>query len=292
MDDSMYDIFIDIDDIDINTLENIKRRNMNVISDIESNSKILVHCKNDIINSLSKIPNQYLDNIIGLRYGINNNYGINNLQLFLQSFQSLQILFNLQDLYLECNNISLRHNNQGIERNTFDVSLINNFNLDNLPSTLKSLELNCIGNNLIFNKQLNNLPPKLEKLDIVVSYFNQPLDMLPITLKSLSLNSKTFNQSLNNLPSNLEYLAFGDKLMYSGTIFTLTLDNLPDSIKILHICINISQNIQKLPKSIKEIRILKNYAYYDELQTMVARLNDERNNDKTAQQYLIQLIGF
>ncbi len=143
-----------------------------------------------------------------------------------------------------------------------------------MPQTLKYLSL---GNR--FNQPVNNLPESLLYLYLYLSNgFNQPVNNLPANLTYLYMNFgiNCYDWNLDNLPSNLKYLDIQDVERYNENNINLnkkynknlienlpnsieelivnadvSLDNLPNSIKILCLQYNSTQSFDLLPNSIE-----------------------------------------
>ncbi len=123
-----------------------------------------------------------------------------------------------------------------------------NYNLDNLPSELKYLNIFLFD---IFNGDFNNLPKKLEYLNITsysYGFYKKKLDLLPNNLKYLGCNFDSGNNSniLDNLPNSLEEL---------NIYYNLSLESLPNSIKILKIHNKYNKSLNLLPNSIEELEL-------------------------------------
>ncbi len=115
----------------------------------------------------------------------------------------------------------------------------NDINLDKLHNGLQSLVIistNCFDYYKHFNKPLENLPQSLKTLEIVSPLFNQPLDLLPISITKLSIRSNNFIQSLSNLPISLYCLTIDICDEYGHCNYlTDNLMNLPEGLEELKI---------------------------------------------------------
>jgi hypothetical protein len=98
-----------------------------------------------------------------------------------------------------------------------------NFSISGLPSCINSIIFSL---NSDFNQPLDNLPSSLKYLELY-DKFNQPLDLLPEGLKRLIINAE-FNYPLDNLPAGLEYLEIRGA-------FNHPINNLPLGLKQLRI---------------------------------------------------------
>lgn len=250
-----------------------KKSGLYSIYDIELTSKVLitnVSGVNKIISNISTNAPQYLPNIIGITVEIKHN---DDIKYFMEIKDKLP---NLEILYLCWRNkinIGTINNN---DNNINSMTLLNN-----LPNTLKYLEINMV--NIIkenyITQQLENLPYNLETLVIVSYSFNQPLYNLPSGLKKLSISSNKFNQSLDNLPPGLKTLVMSEDA-YCGTELTHTLDNIPDTIKKLTIPPDYSIELNKLPISLERIKYNAKYIHSKKLKQLIEELNAMRNDNE------------
>ena len=125
-----------------------------------------------------------------------------------------------------------------------------NHDIDKLPLSLTHLRLGKY-----FNKKINNLPDGLTHL-ILGENFNKPLDFLPKNLKKLFIDFN-YEHKLDNLPEGLEQLTFGyeDTINYGSVSFKYYVDE-DDIDKCYH---KFQHDLTNLPKSLKCIKILRNY---------------------------------
>ena len=138
-----------------------------------------------------------------------------------------------------------------------ELHLFNNTNYDlsNLPNTIKILQT---GNRDI---KINILPANLEKL-ILPRYHLYKIDIFPQNLKHVQL-SYYYNFDISNLPNNLQKLIIAggpreyqedDDNYYDFPEFDQDIDNLPDSIEEIEICVTeYNKKINKLPKNLETI---------------------------------------
>ncbi len=264
-DTKQYNIMINIDDK--SNIEDIRRRNLNIIADIKPDSKVLIICGNDLTKITNAIPLEYLNRIYGIDYELHDYSGIVNFKIEEGIFPNLEYLYLSSERkdFIRSMHASNRHPN-----------LINEIQLNNLPKTIKILYIDFIARIFEFNKPLDNLPPNLETLCISSFCFNQPLDMLPITLKKLSINSNDYNQPINNLPPGLETLYIGKNVFWSTMTFNHPLDNIPNTIKNLHISSLYGLEINKLPDMIETLTMNNKYNYKKELENLLTEINTQR----------------
>ena len=149
----------------------------------------------------------------------------------------------------------------------------------NLPLKLKKLKLSSC-KNIIFD----NLPNKLEVLDIICfSDQKNLLDYLPASLKYLNIkitnvltremilsqnlvySCSIFGWSLDSLPSGLESLKITGQ--YDGE-----LNCLPVYLKILHLPSGYNNEIKNIPKNLEELKISLKYEHLEKLQKMCSSL--------------------
>ena len=168
-----------------------------------------------------------------------------------------------------------------------------NFIIKNI-NEFTSLRVFKIDDSSSYKFPLDNLPESLEWLEIDATDFNYPLYNLPCKLKVLLFsNSRLWNyddgymHSLNYLPLSLEVLVMPDTQMMDGTTKAEICNNLPQKLKYLRVPAmgdtNLDWNalpeslevlevsnilcqmhdkkiiINKLPKTLKEVRIKKSY---------------------------------
>ncbi|EFA85297.1 hypothetical protein PPL_02298 [Heterostelium album PN500] len=153
-----------------------------------------------------------------------------------------------------------------------------------LKSTIKSMILNqSYGSKL----QPSDFPPTLTNLTVTTIY---PLSRIgfPTSLKSLSiievpLHSEN-DQSFDNvavLPPNLEvldltYLIFGNpgalpqglKKLYTGGVFNLKVESLPDSLEFMSLSDGSILPFGSIPPSVKHISMSKDYYKLDQLKSI------------------------
>ena len=276
MDSSMFDIILTdesiiLEDPKINQSENnlsfikeVRRRNINIIADIKPDSRILVICTNSFENITTRLK-RFMNNIKGIYYTFD---CINGIVKF-NEVNTLN-LPSLEYLYIFAHGAgphALYYNNSpGI-------------NINNLPQTLKHLDITILSSKMHFNPLLDNLPPNLEILVITAPKFNQSLDNLPYSLKHLSINSREFNKSVDNLPPGLEKFFIGKEASFDKTEFNQSLDNIPDSIKEMELNTSNQIKFNKLPKSLEQIKVSYSmYSCRNELQQLINELNTIRNN--------------
>jgi len=250
-----------LEDAKINQSENNVSFNK-TIRGIKPDSRILVSCNNDFENITTRLK-RFLNNIKGISYSfdcINGIVKLNELdKLILPSLEYLYIFG-----YGAGTSALYYNNSPGI-------------NLNNLPQTLKYLNITMPSRKMHFNPLLDNLSPNLETLIITAPNFNQSLDNLPSSLKHLSINSREFNQSVNNLPPGLEKFFMGKEASFGKTLFNQSLNNIPDSIKEIEL--NTEIILTKLLISLEYIKVsYSRYPYRKELQQLIDELNTIRNN--------------
>jgi hypothetical protein len=156
-----------------------------------------------------------------------------------------------------------------------DFSNYNNINLDKLHHGLQSLVIICTNghNENSFNSTLDNLPPTLKTLEIISTMFNQPIDLLPISMTRLTIRSNSFNQSLSNLPSNLYSLIIDICDEYGRCNYLQDeLMNLPEGLKQLKI------EFKKIPTNgkYKYPGMLKNTDIEDKMINEFENIMEER----------------
>lgn len=196
----------------------------------------------------------------------------------------------------------------GIERLTFGK----NFNKplgyigfgSYLPLSVKSIELSDK-----FNQSIDFLPNGLTNLQFSKnSVFNMLITRWPYELEILRFGDK-FNSPLYSLPPNLKILEFGNNfnqpinsLIYPRKLFTISfgnafnqyIDDLPDSVENIKLGSDFNQEIsylprnlkyiefgsnfnkkhilEKIPASIKKIKIHKSFPFIDEMNEKFAEL--------------------
>jgi len=140
-----------------------------------------------------------------------------------------------------------------------------NYPIDNLPSSLKYLEISKFG-------------------DMGYCCFNQTLDYLPIGLEQLRLcycDNGYYNKSLDNLPSNLKiFFIHNLKYLTTSTENSIipTLSNLPESIEVLQLNnYAFDLNLQVLPSKLKTFDWGFRYKDLSELQSKRTLLNTFMN---------------
>jgi hypothetical protein len=250
----------------LSSIKNVKSRNINIIADIKPESRILVNCTNTFENITTRLKD-FMNNIKGIYYTFDCIDGI-------FKFNGMNIL-NLP--FLEYLYISARGaGSTGLYYNNSP-----GININNLPKTLKHLDITIPSLKMNFNPLLENLPPNLEILVITAPNFNQSVDNLPYSLKHLSINSREFNQSLDNLPPSLEkFFMCKEALFCGGTKFNQSLDNIPDTIKEIELPQALGNNkimINKLPISLEYIKVsYSRYPYRNELQQLIDELTYKR----------------
>ena len=118
--------------------------------------------------------------------------------------------------------------------------------LDDLPSSITTLELNCT-----YKGSLGKLPSSLETLIITDPLFNLSLSDLPASVTNLRIVSEDFQQPLEVLPSNLKNLYIEgnynqeftesmvapalETITISSYWFSQAIDYVPPSLKKLHL---------------------------------------------------------
>lgn len=272
----MFDIILTdesiiLEDPKINQSENnlsfikkVRGRGINIIADIKPNSRILVICTNGFENITTRLK-RFMNNIKGIYYNFDCINGIVKFNL-----STSLILPSLEYLYIS---------GDGAGPNALYYNNSSGININNLPQTLKHLDITIPSLKMHFNPLLDNLPPNLEALVITAPNFNQSLDNLPFSLKHLSINSREFNQSVDNLPPGLEKFFMGKEAGFGKTEFNQSLDNIPDSIKEMELNTSNQIKFNKLPKSLEYIRVSYSmYPYRNELQQLIDELNTIRNN--------------
>jgi hypothetical protein len=276
MDVSMFDIILTDESIiledpkinqsknNLSSIKNVKGRNINIIADIKPDSRILVNCTNSFENITTRLKH-FMNNIKGIEYRfdcINGIIKFNELdKLILPSLEYLHISGGGAGSH------ALYYNNSS------------GININNLPQTLKHLDITIISLKMNFNPLLDNLPSNLETLVITAPNFNQSVDNLPSSLKHLSINSREFNQSLDYLPPGLEKFFMGKEASFGKTEFNQSLDNIPNSIKEIELNDSKHIKVNKLPISLEYIRVsYSGYSYRNELQQLIDELNTIRNN--------------
>lgn len=199
----------------------------------------------NITNPINKFPHKLEYLTIDLEFN----------EKLIDMFKQCQTLKTLNVLFCKKKLINLPQSLQNLH-------LPRNYNqpLDNLPK-LKKL---VIGTD--FNQLISGLSDSLEEITFYkTSIFDKNVDNLPKSLKILNLPN-FFNQPVDNLP-NLQILTLGNS-------FNQSIDNLPDSIVVLHLghplkfvsrnikCTRFlalfDKKINKLPKSLKFLRLSKN----------------------------------
>ena len=162
------------------------------------------------------------------------------------------------------------NNEETIELNkvkTIKISMDYNQFLDNLPSNIVNIIIDFHyddGYQLHapnYNQPLEYLPPTLETLYLNVESYNYHFDLLPIKLKKFTLiinrNHNLTDMDFCNLPLELEKLGI---TIYIKDGKLLNMNNLPDSIKVLYICVTNFDTIYKLPASLEEL-IITNFSF-------------------------------
>ena len=140
-----------------------------------------------------------------------------------------------------------------------------NIDINNLPFSLKMLSI-C-GCNI---KSLDYLPLPLETLKL----YNQrdigyKFDNLPVNLKNLSLGIRDFQGSLENLPDSLEVLhvdyLLSKKDLSSNVLHKITV---PKNLTLLSINVdkNFEINLENLPDSLEYLEINCNPIYLEHIQ--------------------------
>ena len=125
-------------------------------------------------------------------------------------------------------------------------------NLDNLPSTLKSLTLHG------YPGKLNNLPPSLEELVIVNPYYDQD-----INYKKYKINEQQIKElGINSLSQNTPNLKI---LKISNYYYLPYYVDFPDSLDELHIAGNsyILLHCEKLPSNLKVLKVFDDLCAID-----------------------------
>jgi hypothetical protein len=157
--------------------------------------------------------------------------------------------------------------------------------LDFLPYGVEELRLGGI-----FNYLIDNLPSSLKYLEISkysgIGYccFNKTLDYLPIGLEELRLyycNNGYYNQRLDNLPSSLKILHIHNlKCINTSTENTIIpkLSNLPESIEFLYLNnYDFDFNLQVLPSRLKTFNLGFKYTNANDLHSKQTLLNTFMN---------------
>ena len=140
----------------------------------------------------------------------------------------------------------------GLMKKYGKIIIDNDYNkkLDFLPEGIYHLIIGCQ-----FNHELNNLPSTLKILEIRkvfdVGYcnFNQSIDNLPFGLEELYISyNKCFKQSLRNLPSSLKIFE-----LYNYNNIDEEIKYLSDNIEVLFIkTITNIELITKIPNNLKK----------------------------------------
>lgn len=167
-------------------------------------------------------------------------------------------------------NFTIKNINEFTNLKIFKISSEGSYNLplDNLPASLEWLEIHAHD----FNHLLDNLPNNLKVLIFnqfrIFSYydgFQHSLNNLPLSLRVLvmpetdMMDGTTNVEICNNLPAKLKYLSV------SKHVNNLDWNALPDSLEVLEAPNILSQMknqeiiINKLPKSLREVIIGKEY---------------------------------
>lgn len=165
-----------------------------------------------------------------------------------------------------------------IKKKIKDISQIENLiydcktneHFDKIPNTVKEFKFKEF---MDFNDSIDNLPDHIETLWInFISNNNTPIDKYPSSLKKIYYGVcfkgfiKNLSDSITHIyllcdmtnpitfPSNLKFLRFRHEYNYP-------LDNLPNSLEILHMPTYFKYKIYKFPKSLKEIEFSTDYNY-------------------------------
>lgn len=137
--------------------------------------------------------------------------------------------------------------------------------VDNLPD---GLEYICFENPdrsdfSVFNHKIDNLPKTLKRLDL--SYgFNQTVDNLPEGLEVL-LFGCAFNKPVDNLPKSIKNIHFSWE-------FNNPVDFLPYGIEKLTFEHEFTHHMYNIPYSIKNIKVDINYPYIEELISIYGKI--------------------
>ncbi len=131
--------------------------------------------------------------------------------------------------------------------------------VNQLPNNLSKLYIG--GKNSNFHHPVDNLPSGLQILCICSEDFNQSLSFLPESLKLLFVEFHIENPDiLENLPQGLEILYYG---FYAGFAHNYTVNNLPNSLRELHLGSSFNNSIDSLPDSIEILCIGDESNYFN-----------------------------
>ncbi len=178
---------------------------------------------------------------------------IKNLRIYSSKFnQSLNYLpYDLEHLVIKgerernsCFNQDLSELPAGLKELVI-VSKKFNSPIDNLPDGLTKLII--ADERGFFDHPIDNLPDSIELLYIESQYFNQKINRYPSSLKHLILQVQCEDGSFDNLPDGL--LSFYHGIFWSE--YNFELNNLPTSLKILHVGQGFNSSLDLLPSSIK-----------------------------------------
>ena len=256
-----------------------------------TDDKKIIYVSNGYVNYLAEIHKEIIQNQISiLNYkayediGSNFDFSDNPIE---EIIYETSILSCNDDKYQKQN-----FNNLPVKLQTLklDLTYVECYKLDNLPSELKKLYL---PNSYCF--ELDNLPLGLEKLSLLIGDdFIQSLCYLPESLKELTIRSfksaKILNINYDNLPNGLE------KLFLYGNI-DCELNNLPRNLKTLHLTEIYNNMIHNLPDGLEELKIPIDYKYLREifssintLKKLIAGFNNNSHSPQVLSSFDLESI--
>lgn len=244
----------------LNILENYKekiikytwRRN-NIYIEFDYNNKIKLEDDNNKDKYIDCIITCIKDILDNLKYKFFINLRINNS--LLKNFKFIQKIVNLDYfsyIYFEKNFISNKINFRGL-KNCIKVIYKNSYyeNSCNLPEVLESVVLhNNTNNNIIFY-----IPNELKKI-LIKGYKVENLiaELINIKLKKLVIiNSEINIKNTPNFLHDYDFLII-NKYISSNNKY-IDFNNLPYTLKILHLQDKITLSMQLLPNSIEQLKI-------------------------------------
>ncbi len=156
---------------------------------------------------------------------------------------------------------------------TFDKSI------SRLPNTLEELVIMSKD----FDRPVSNLPSNLKLLFIGTdnSQFDRPIDNLPDSIEKLFIYSESFSQKINKYPCSLRHIYFESMELEEGSFDNLpenlielrhtwtcptdhcTVDNLPNSLRILHLGEGYNLPLDNLPENLEYLLLTDDASSYN-----------------------------